>query len=63
MWPHAPHRVLASSIAAAEALSDKVVGEVNIAGTAIPIPRLAIASPTRTTRRAIEAMPFYAGRA
>ena len=61
MWPDAPHRVLASSIAAAEALSDEVVGEVNLGGAVIPIPRLAIASPKRTTRGAIEAMPFYAG--
>src|SRR3954467_15442551 len=32
MWPNAPHRVLRSCVAAAEALDDEIVGEIEHAG-------------------------------
>jgi NAD(P)H-dependent flavin oxidoreductase YrpB (nitropropane dioxygenase family) len=61
MWPDAPHRALVSSIARAQALSCDTVGEVTIAGTTMPIPRLAPIAPTRTTTGEIDAMSLYAG--
>jgi NAD(P)H-dependent flavin oxidoreductase YrpB (nitropropane dioxygenase family) len=62
MWPDAPHRALASSVARANTLSDEIVGEVTIAGMTMPIPRLAPIAPTRTTTGEIDGMPFYAGK-
>jgi nitronate monooxygenase len=57
-----PHRVLRSSIAAAEALADDdEAGIVCLAGAEIPVPRFAAVPPTRDSTGAIEAMPFYAG--
>jgi NAD(P)H-dependent flavin oxidoreductase YrpB (nitropropane dioxygenase family) len=61
MWPDAPHRVLASCIARAEALTDHVVGQVTMAGSTVSIPRLAPIAPTRTTTGALDAMSLYAG--
>jgi len=61
MWPNAPHRVLRSSVEAAERFADPVVGELTIAGTAMPIPRASAISPSVTTTGAIEAMALYAG--
>ena len=56
-----PHRVLRSSIEAAEALADEQVGVMRLAGAEIPVPRFAPQPPTRESTGAIEAMPFYAG--
>ena len=56
-----PHRVLRSSIEAAEALADGQAGVVRLAGAEIPVPRFAPQPPTRDSTGAIEAMPFYAG--
>ena len=56
-----PHRVLRSSIEAAEALADGQVGVVRVAGAEIPVPRFAPQPPSRESTGAIEAMPFYAG--
>jgi nitronate monooxygenase len=56
-----PHRVLRSSIAAAEALGDDEVGVVRLAGAELPVVRFAAQPPTRESTGAIEAMPFYAG--
>jgi NAD(P)H-dependent flavin oxidoreductase YrpB (nitropropane dioxygenase family) len=61
MWPHAPHRVLRSAIEAARRLTDDFVGEANIAGVPVPLPRFAVMAPLRTTTGHIEAMPLYAG--
>ena len=61
MWPEAPHRVLRSCVAAAEAFDGEVVGETRIGATTIPIPRLAVPTPTRNTTGTIEAMALYAG--
>jgi nitronate monooxygenase len=56
-----PHRVLRSSIAAAEALSDDQAGIVRLAGAEIPVPRFGAQPPTRESSGHVEAMPFYAG--
>ena len=44
MWPDAPHRVLRSAVAAAEACADEVVGEMEIGG-APAAPRFAVPAP------------------
>ncbi len=56
-----PHRVLRSSIEAAEALSGDEVGVVRLAGAEIPVPRFGPQPPTRESTGTIRAMPFYAG--
>jgi nitronate monooxygenase len=63
MWPDAPHRVLRSSIEAAEALSDDVVGSVPMGEGMpdMPVPRFAVPCPTADTTGKIEAMALYAG--
>ena len=61
-WPDAPHRVLRSCIAAAEAFQGDVVGETSrLDGTRLPIPRFLAFVPDKTTTGAIAAMPFWAG--
>jgi nitronate monooxygenase len=61
MWPDAPHRVLRSSVEAAQAFEGEVVGEMEIGGEKMDVPRLAAPSPTRETTGQIEAMALYAG--
>jgi NAD(P)H-dependent flavin oxidoreductase YrpB (nitropropane dioxygenase family) len=62
-WPDAPHRVLRSSIEAATAAASEVVGETRLAdGTAMPIARFGVSSPSRDTTGDINAMALYAGR-
>jgi nitronate monooxygenase len=61
MWPHAPHRVLRSAIAGAEALADDVIGEIRYAEQVIPVRRLSVISPTSETTGHVEAMALYAG--
>ena len=56
-----PHRVLRSSIEAAEAFADGQVGVVRLAGAEIPVPRFGAQPPTRESTGAVKAMPFYAG--
>jgi nitronate monooxygenase len=56
-----PHRVLRSSIAAAEALDHDQAGVVRLAGAEIPVPRFGAQPPTRESTGTVEAMPFYAG--
>ena len=60
-WPNAPHRVLRSAIAAAEALAGDVAGETSDAGQLVPIHRFSVEPPTRATTGRIEAMALYAG--
>lgn len=60
LWPDAPHRVLRSAIAAAEA-APEVVAEVGPAGATQPVPRFSIMPPTRAAAGRIEAMALYAG--
>ena len=61
MWPDAPHRVLRSAVAAAEACADDVVGEMEVGGVRGPLPRFAVPCPTRSTTGTIAAMALYAG--
>jgi len=56
-----PHRVLRSSIEAADALAGEQAGIVRLAGAEIPVARFGAVPPTRESTGAIEAMPFYAG--
>jgi nitronate monooxygenase len=56
-----PHRVLRSSIEAAEALPDEQAGVLRLAGAEIPVARFGAQPPTRDSTGAVEAMPFYAG--
>ena len=55
-WPDAPHRVLASALAAAESAPD-VVGRSGEQ----EIPRFFVSSPTRSVEGNIDAMALYAG--
>ena len=56
-----PHRVLRSSIAAADALEADEVGVLRIAGAEIPVPRYGAQPPTRESTGTIEAWAMYAG--
>ena len=61
-WPDAPHRVLRSSILAAEAFQGDTIGETSrLDGTRIPIIRFQSGVPDKTTTGAIEAMALWAG--
>ena len=62
-WPDAPHRVLRSSIEAATAAPNDVVGEtVPRGGKPLPMVRFGASSPNRDTTGDISAMALYAGR-
>ena len=61
MWPDAPHRVLRSAIAAADALSEEIVGETRIGDGAVPVQRFSVVCPTSDTKGHITAMALYAG--
>ena len=61
MWPNAPHRVLRSAIAAAEALTEDVIGEAHHAEQVFPVGRFSVIAPTRTTTGHVDAMALYAG--
>jgi nitronate monooxygenase len=61
MWPDAPHRVLRSCVDKAQTLDGDTVGEVDIGGTTMPIPRLSVLAPTRATTGSIGAMALDAG--
>ena len=61
MWPNAPHRVLRSAIAAAEALTEDVIGEAHYAEQVLPVHRFSVIAPSSTTTGRIEAMALYAG--
>jgi NAD(P)H-dependent flavin oxidoreductase YrpB (nitropropane dioxygenase family) len=61
MWPNAPHRVLRSAIAAAEALTDDVIGEDLHAEQVFPVHRFSVIAPTSGTTGHLDAMALYAG--
>jgi nitronate monooxygenase len=62
-WPNAPHRVLQSSIDAATAAPDDVIGETSPStGNPMPMVRFGVSSPNRDTTGEISAMALYAGR-
>ena len=60
-WPDAPHRVLASALAAAEAFDGDVVGELTLTGGAVPLARFGVSPPSRQVEGHVEAMALYAG--
>ena len=62
-WPNAPHRVLSSSIAAAEAFQGATVGQFidRYTGEREVIPRFQVLSASRDASRAVGAMPLWAG--
>jgi nitronate monooxygenase len=60
-WPDAPHRVLASALAAANALQDESVGTFTVGGESRPLPRFAALTPTRDVTGTVRAMALYAG--
>lgn len=61
LWPNAPHRVLRSSVDAAQAFTGEIVGELVVGDMRIPLPPLAPQFPTQSTTGAVEAMALYAG--
>jgi NAD(P)H-dependent flavin oxidoreductase YrpB (nitropropane dioxygenase family) len=61
LWPHAPHRVLRAAIAAAEALTEDVIGEERYAEQVLPVQRLSVSPPTVDTTGHVDAMAMYAG--
>lgn len=61
MWPNAPHRVLRSAVAAADALPDGVVAETQLGGQPVPVQRFSVVCPTVDTEGHVEAMALYAG--
>jgi nitronate monooxygenase len=60
-WPDAPHRVLASALAAAETFDGEVVGEAGEPAARYPVPRFGVATPSRDAEGRIDAMALYAG--
>jgi len=61
MWPNAPHRVLRSAIAAAEALPDGEIGSVPFGDRTFPVRRFSVIAPTTATTGRVDAMALYAG--
>ena len=61
LWPDAQHRVLGSAIEAAKATDAEVVGELDLGGGRLPVPRFAAPCPTRSATGSVEAMALYAG--
>jgi nitronate monooxygenase len=61
MWPGAPHRVLRSSVDAAETLPDGPIAWVRVGDGEMPVPRFGVMCATRETRGHVEAMALYAG--
>lgn len=62
-WPNAPHRVLRSSMEAAQAFKENVVGHIKsrVDGKEVPIHRLESWSVTDQATGHVEAMPLWAG--
>lgn len=62
-WPDAPHRVLRSSLQAAEAVQEDVIGEryIPLLDHTSTVHRFEIGVATKYTTGVIEAMPFWAG--
>src|SRR6266851_4148091 len=60
-WPDAPHRVLRSAVAAAEAFDGDVVGHLVAGGERSPITRFAVSTPSRYVEGNVAAMALYAG--
>ena len=60
-WANAPHRVLRSSVEAAEAVTDEFVAEVVQGDDRWPVPRYSTMPPSRAIRGGVRAMAMYAG--
>src|SRR6266568_2449461 len=62
-WPDAPHRVLRSSIEAAQAFKGEIVGQRRLtsSGEMAPAKRFESITITRDTTGTLEAMPHWAG--
>jgi NAD(P)H-dependent flavin oxidoreductase YrpB (nitropropane dioxygenase family) len=60
-WPNAPHRVLKSSLLAAQAGTDQVVGATKMGPMEIPVERFSGMWPSRDATGDIAAMCMYAG--
>jgi len=62
-WPNAPHRVLLSSVEAAQAFKGEIVGQrrLNASGEMAPAKRFKSFVMTRDTTGVLEAMPHWAG--
>ena len=56
-----PHRVLRSSLEAAERIETEIVGEMRLGGRVQELERFAAPAPNRSFRGVVEATPFYAG--
>lgn len=61
LWPEAPHRVLRSSILAAEAAEGPTVGSMQAGAQRIEVPRFAGFAPTGDATGDIAAMACFAG--
>ncbi|MCU1589636.1 MAG: 2-nitropropane dioxygenase [Frankiales bacterium] len=60
-WPDAPHRVLRSAVAAAEAFDGDFVGHVVSGPVRVAVPRFGVATPSRHVEGEVAAMALYAG--
>ena len=62
-WPNAPHRVLRSSVEAAQVFKGEIVGQRKLAssGEMVPAKRFESFTMTRDTTGTFEAMPHWAG--
>lgn len=60
MW-NAPHRVLRGALEAAEAFEGDIVGQVEVDGQKLDVPRLSVFSPIDTATGEVGAMAQYAG--
>ena len=60
-WPDAPHRVLKSALAAAQAYEGDVVGEAGELTARHPVRRFSVGTPSRDVTGRIDAMALYAG--
>jgi nitronate monooxygenase len=61
LWPGAPHRVLRSAIAAAEAGTDPIVGSMSAGAIRIDVPRFAGFAPVADATGDVAAMALFAG--
>ena len=57
----APHRVLSGSIEAASRLPEGIIGQVDIGGQQLDVPRFSVFSPLDTSTGEVNAMAQYAG--
>jgi NAD(P)H-dependent flavin oxidoreductase YrpB (nitropropane dioxygenase family) len=60
-WPDAPHRVLRSALAAADAFEGEVVGIHRTGPQERPLPKMAAQTPSREVTGTVAAMALYAG--